>query len=104
MELLAREAEPAAQQRAEVLRIFDATFAITYALQLIAITVAMMGVAGLVPEDGLDQLRAFEGIYTSQPDWYAGTYHGRRRGYIFFRVNLKIAGLPPPELLHASSW
>jgi len=20
--------------------------------------------------------RAFEGIYTSQPDWYVGTYHG----------------------------
>jgi putative ABC transport system permease protein len=32
--------------RAEVLRIFDATFAITYALELIAIFVAMLGVAG----------------------------------------------------------
>jgi putative ABC transport system permease protein len=32
--------------RAEVLRIFDATFAITYALELIAIFVAIMGVAG----------------------------------------------------------
>lgn len=32
--------------RQEVLRIFDATFTITYALQLIAVAVAMMGVAG----------------------------------------------------------
>jgi len=32
--------------RAEVLRIFDSTFAITYALELIAIIVAMFGVAG----------------------------------------------------------
>jgi putative ABC transport system permease protein len=32
--------------RAEVLRIFDATFAITYALEVIAIVVAIMGVAG----------------------------------------------------------
>ncbi len=32
--------------RAEVLRIFDSTFAITYALELIAIVVAMLGVAG----------------------------------------------------------
>jgi putative ABC transport system permease protein len=32
--------------RAEVLRIFDATFAITYALEAIAIVVAVMGVAG----------------------------------------------------------
>ena len=32
--------------RQEVLRIFDATFTITYALQLVAIVVAMMGVAG----------------------------------------------------------
>ena len=31
--------------RAEVLRIFDATFAITYALQAIAIVVAILGVA-----------------------------------------------------------
>jgi putative ABC transport system permease protein len=31
--------------RAEVLRIFDSTFAITYALELIAIVVAMLGVA-----------------------------------------------------------
>src|SRR5690606_32817370 len=30
--------------RAEVLRIFDATFAITYALELVAIVVAMLGV------------------------------------------------------------
>jgi putative ABC transport system permease protein len=35
-----------ASLRAEVLRIFDATFAITYALELIAIVVAIMGVAG----------------------------------------------------------
>jgi putative ABC transport system permease protein len=32
--------------RREVLRIFDSTFAITYALELIAIAVAMLGVAG----------------------------------------------------------
>lgn len=32
--------------RAEVLRIFDSTFAITYALELIAVVVAMFGVAG----------------------------------------------------------
>lgn len=32
--------------RAEVLRIFDATFAITYALELIAVFVAMLGVTG----------------------------------------------------------
>ena len=32
--------------RGEVLRIFDSTFAITYALELIAIVVAMLGVAG----------------------------------------------------------
>lgn len=32
--------------RAEVLRIFDSTFAITYALEVIAIFVAMLGVAG----------------------------------------------------------
>ncbi len=32
--------------RKEVLRIFDSTFAITYALELIAIVVAMLGVAG----------------------------------------------------------
>ena len=32
--------------RNEVLRIFDSTFAITYALELIAIVVAMLGVAG----------------------------------------------------------
>ena len=32
--------------RAEVLRIFDSTFAITYALEVIAILVAMFGVAG----------------------------------------------------------
>jgi putative ABC transport system permease protein len=32
--------------RSEVLRIFDSTFAITYALELIAIVVAMLGVAG----------------------------------------------------------
>jgi putative ABC transport system permease protein len=35
-----------ADLRGEVLRIFDATFAITYALELIAIVVAIMGVAG----------------------------------------------------------
>lgn len=35
-----------ASLRAEVLRIFDATFAITYALEAIAIVVAIMGVAG----------------------------------------------------------
>lgn len=35
-----------ASLRAEVLRIFDATFAITYALEVIAILVAIMGVAG----------------------------------------------------------
>jgi putative ABC transport system permease protein len=32
--------------RAEVLRIFDSTFAITYALELVAVFVAMLGVAG----------------------------------------------------------
>ncbi|MEO7190137.1 MAG: FtsX-like permease family protein [Vicinamibacterales bacterium] len=32
--------------RAEVLRIFDSTFAITYALELVAIVVAILGVAG----------------------------------------------------------
>jgi putative ABC transport system permease protein len=32
--------------RAEVLRIFDSTFAITWALELVAIAVAMLGVAG----------------------------------------------------------
>lgn len=32
--------------RAEVMRIFDSTFAITYALEIIAIAVAMLGVAG----------------------------------------------------------
>ncbi len=32
--------------RTEVLRIFDSTFAITYALELIAVVVAMLGVAG----------------------------------------------------------
>ena len=32
--------------RGEVLRIFDSTFAITYALELIAVVVAMLGVAG----------------------------------------------------------
>ncbi|HJU41445.1 MAG TPA: FtsX-like permease family protein [Vicinamibacterales bacterium] len=32
--------------RTEVLNVFDSTFAITYALELIAITVAMLGVAG----------------------------------------------------------
>ena len=32
--------------RAEILRIFDSTFAITYALEVIAIAVAMLGVAG----------------------------------------------------------
>jgi putative ABC transport system permease protein len=32
--------------RGEILRIFDSTFAITYALELIAIVVAMLGVAG----------------------------------------------------------
>jgi len=32
--------------RTEVLRVFDSTFAITYALELIAIAVAMLGVAG----------------------------------------------------------
>jgi putative ABC transport system permease protein len=32
--------------RDEVLRIFDSTFAITYALELIAIVVAMLGVSG----------------------------------------------------------
>mgnify|MGYP003340919696 CR=1 FL=1 len=32
--------------RAEVLRIFDSTFAITYALEIIAILVAMLGVSG----------------------------------------------------------
>jgi ABC-type antimicrobial peptide transport system permease subunit len=32
--------------RAEVLRIFDSTFAITYALEVIAVFVAMLGVAG----------------------------------------------------------
>ncbi len=35
-----------ASLRREVLRIFDATFAITYALEIIAILVAIMGVAG----------------------------------------------------------
>ena len=32
--------------RAEVLRVFDSTFAITYALEIIAVVVAMLGVAG----------------------------------------------------------
>jgi putative ABC transport system permease protein len=35
-----------ASLRAEVLRIFDSTFAITYALEIVAVFVAMMGVAG----------------------------------------------------------
>ena len=37
---------PTASLRQEVLRIFDSTFAITYALEIIAIVVAMLGVAG----------------------------------------------------------
>ena len=42
---IARSSTPTADLRAEVLRIFDSTFAITYALEIIAIVVAMLGVA-----------------------------------------------------------
>ena len=43
---IAPSSTPTGALRAEVLRIFDSTFAITYALELIAIVVAMLGVAG----------------------------------------------------------
>ena len=43
--------------RAEVLRIFDATFAITYALEAIAIVVAMMGVVATLLTLALERRR-----------------------------------------------
>lgn len=43
--------------RTEVLRIFDSTFAITYALEVIAIAVAMLGVAGTLLTLVLEQRR-----------------------------------------------
>jgi putative ABC transport system permease protein len=43
--------------RQEVLRIFDATFAITYALEIIAVVVAIMGVAGTLLTLILDRRR-----------------------------------------------
>ncbi len=43
---IAPSSTPTAALRTEVLRIFDSTFAITYALEVIAIFVAMLGVAG----------------------------------------------------------
>jgi putative ABC transport system permease protein len=45
--------------RAEVLRIFDSTFAITYALELIAIVVAILGVSGTLLTLILEREREF---------------------------------------------
>lgn len=45
--------------RAEVLRIFDSTFAITYALELVAIVVAMLGVSGTLVTLILEREREF---------------------------------------------
>ena len=46
--------------RTEVLRIFDSTFAITYALELIAIVVAILGVSGTLVTLILEREREFE--------------------------------------------
>ncbi len=45
--------------REEVLRIFDSTFAITYALEVIAIVVAMLGVAGTLLTLVIERAREF---------------------------------------------
>ncbi len=45
--------------RAEVLRIFDSTFAITYALELVAIIVAILGVSGTLLTLILEREREF---------------------------------------------
>jgi putative ABC transport system permease protein len=45
--------------RAEILRIFDSTFAITYALEIIAVLVAMLGVAATLFTLVLERQREF---------------------------------------------
>ena len=48
-----------ARLRAEAIRIFDRTFAITYALEAVAIIVAVMGIAGALLALVIDRRREF---------------------------------------------
>ena len=45
--------------RAEAIRMFDRTFAITYALEAVAVVVAMMGIAGALLALVIDRRREF---------------------------------------------
>ena len=45
--------------RKEAIRIFDQTFAITYALEAIAVIVAVMGIAGALMSIVIDRKREF---------------------------------------------
>jgi putative ABC transport system permease protein len=78
--------------RAEAMRIFDRTFAITYALEAIAIFVAVMGIAGALLALVIDRRREF-GLLR-----FLGGAPGQLRRIILFEAGLlgllsNIAGL-----------
>jgi putative ABC transport system permease protein len=78
--------------RAEAIRIFDRTFAITYALECVAVFVAVMGVAGALLALVIDRRREF-GLLR-----FLGAAQSQIRGMILFEAGLlgllaNIAGL-----------
>jgi putative ABC transport system permease protein len=78
--------------RAEAIRIFDRTFAITYALECVAVFVAVMGVAGALLALVIDRRREF-GLLR-----FLGAAQSQVRGMILFEAGLlgllaNVAGL-----------
>lgn len=78
--------------RQEAIRIFDRTFAITYALECVAVFVAVMGVAGALLALVIDRRREF-GLLR-----FLGAAQSQIRGMILFEAGLlgllaNIAGL-----------
>jgi putative ABC transport system permease protein len=68
--------------RQEAIRIFDRTFAITYALEAVAIFVAIMGVGGALLALVIDRRREF-GLLS-----FLGASHGQQRRIILFEAGL----------------
>ncbi len=68
--------------RGEAIRIFDRTFAITYALEAVAIFVAVMGVGGALLALVLDRRREF-GLLS-----FLGASHGQVRRIVLFEAGL----------------
>ncbi len=68
--------------RQEAIRIFDRTFAITYALEAVAVFVAIMGVGGALLALVIDRRREF-GLLS-----FLGASHGQVRRIILFEAGL----------------